>query len=90
METPFTTLHLDARAIRVLAQHSATSDDLDASYAARHQDPVAIVQSTFGGASGQGNRCSNGGAGNCGAWPAARRRCDLVSAPRRRSCGGTC
>ena len=35
---------------------------LDGSSAARGQDPVAIVQSTFGGASGQGNRCSNGGA----------------------------
>ncbi|HET9649863.1 MAG TPA: hypothetical protein VFP34_16740, partial [Microlunatus sp.] len=30
--------------------------------AARNQDPVAIVQSTFGGAAGQGNSCSNGGA----------------------------
>lgn len=53
---------LGGGAIRVLAQHSATPDDLDRSQAARHQDPVAIVQSTFGGASGQGNRCSNGGA----------------------------
>lgn len=53
---------LGGAAIRVLAQHSATPDDLDGSYAARNQDPVAIVQSTFGGASGQGNNCSNGGA----------------------------
>ena len=53
---------LGGGAIRVLAQHSATPNDLDDSYAARNQDPVAIVQSTFGGASGQGNRCSNGGA----------------------------
>ena len=53
---------LGGGAIRVLAQHSATPNDLDASYAARDQDPVAIVQSTFGGAVGQGNRCSNGGA----------------------------
>ncbi|MGV1007644.1 MAG: fibronectin type III domain-containing protein [Dermatophilaceae bacterium] len=53
---------LGGAAIRVLAQHSATPNDLDASYAARNQDPVAIVQSTFGGASGQGNTCSNGGA----------------------------
>jgi hypothetical protein len=53
---------LGGGAIRVLAQHSATPNDLDNSYAARGQDPVAIVQSTFGGASGQGNRCSNGGA----------------------------
>ncbi|GAB2592947.1 fibronectin type III domain-containing protein [Microlunatus antarcticus] len=53
---------LGGGAIRVLAQHSATPNDLDASYAARGQDPVAIVQSTFGGASGRGNRCSNGGA----------------------------
>ena len=53
---------LGGGAIRVLAQHSATPNDLDHSYAARNQDPVAIVQSTFGGASGQGNRCSNGGA----------------------------
>lgn len=53
---------LGGGAIRVLAQHSATPNDLDGSYAARHQDPVAIVQSTFGGASGQGNTCSNGGA----------------------------
>ncbi|GAA3566749.1 hypothetical protein GCM10022197_23450 [Microlunatus spumicola] len=53
---------LGGGAIRVLAQHSSTPNDLDASYAARNQDPVAIVQSTFGGTSGQGNRCSNGGA----------------------------
>jgi hypothetical protein len=49
-------------AIRVLAQHSATPNDLDDSYAARNQDPVAIVHSTFGGAAGLGNDCSNGGA----------------------------
>ena len=53
---------LGGGAIRVLAQHSATPDALDGSYAARGQDPVAVVQSTFGGTSGQGNRCSNGGA----------------------------
>ncbi|MET1008381.1 MAG: DUF4082 domain-containing protein [Propionibacteriaceae bacterium] len=53
---------LGGAAIRVLAQHSATPNNLDASYAARNQDPVHIVQSTFGGASGQGNSCSNGGA----------------------------
>jgi hypothetical protein len=53
---------LGGAAIRVLAQHSATPNDLDGSYAARNQDPVAIVQSTFGGASDQGNSCSNGGA----------------------------
>jgi hypothetical protein len=53
---------LGGAAIRVLAQHSATPNDLDNSYAARNQDPVAIVNSTFGGASGQGNSCSNGGA----------------------------
>ena len=53
---------LGGGAIRVLAQHSATPNDLDNSYAARNQDPVHIVQSTFGGASGQGNLCSNGGA----------------------------
>ncbi|MGB8381016.1 MAG: hypothetical protein WCG47_07135, partial [Dermatophilaceae bacterium] len=53
---------LGGAAIRVLAQHSATPNNLDASYAARDQDPVYIVQSTFGGASGQGNTCSNGGA----------------------------
>ena len=53
---------LGGAAIRVLAQHSPTPNDLDGSYAARNQDPVAIVQSTFGGASGQGNSCSNGGA----------------------------
>ncbi|HEY5877444.1 MAG TPA: Ig-like domain-containing protein [Nakamurella sp.] len=53
---------LGGAAIRVLAQHSATPNDLDNSHAARNQDPVAIVNSTFGGASGQGNSCSNGGA----------------------------
>lgn len=53
---------LGGAAIRVLAQRSSTPNDLDSSYAARNQDPVAIVQSTFGGASGQGNSCSNGGA----------------------------
>lgn len=53
---------LGGAAIRVLAQHSATPNDLDASYAARNQDPVYIVQSTFGGASGLGGNCSNGGA----------------------------
>lgn len=53
---------LGGAAIRVLAQHSATPNDLDGSYAARNQDPVSIVDSTFGGASGQGNNCSNGGA----------------------------
>lgn len=53
---------LGGAAIRVLAQHSATPNDLDASHAARNQDPVYIVQSTIGGASGQGNSCSNGGA----------------------------
>jgi hypothetical protein len=53
---------LGGAAIRVLAQRSSTPDDLDSSYAARNQDPAVIVQSTFGGASGQGNTCSNGGA----------------------------
>ncbi|HEY5979967.1 MAG TPA: DUF4082 domain-containing protein [Microlunatus sp.] len=53
---------LGGAAIRVLAQRSSTPNDLDASYAARNQEPVAIVQSTFGGANGQGNKCSNGGA----------------------------
>lgn len=53
---------LGGAAVRVLAQHSATPNDLDDSYAARNQDPVYIVNSTFGGASGQGNTCSNGGA----------------------------
>ncbi len=53
---------LGGAAIRVLAQRSSTPNDLDSSYAARNQDPVVIVQSTFGGASGQGNSCSNGGA----------------------------
>jgi hypothetical protein len=49
-------------AIRVLAQHARTPDSLDSSGAARDQDPVKILRSTFGGASGQGNACSNGGA----------------------------
>jgi hypothetical protein len=53
---------LGGGAIRVLAQHSPTPNDLDASWAARNQESVAIVQSTFGGTSGQGNSCSNGGA----------------------------
>lgn len=53
---------LGGAAIRVLAQHSSTPNNLDASAAALSQDPVAIVQSTFGGASGQGGNCSNGGA----------------------------
>ena len=53
---------LGGAAIRVLAQRSSTPNDLDSSYAARNQDPAVIVQSTFGGASGQGNSCSNGGA----------------------------
>lgn len=53
---------LGGAAIRVLAQHSDTPNDLDASYAARNQYPAMIVQSTFGGASGQGGNCSNGGA----------------------------
>jgi hypothetical protein len=53
---------LGGGAVRVLAQHSATPNSLDASQAARGQDPASIVQSTFGGASGQGNSCSNGGA----------------------------
>ncbi|WP_395726438.1 Ig-like domain-containing protein [Nakamurella sp.] len=53
---------LGGAAVRVLAQHSATPNDLDSSYAARNQDPVYIVNSTFGGSSGQGNNCSNGGA----------------------------
>ena len=53
---------LGGAAIRVLAQHSATPNNLDASQAARNQDPVFVVQSTFGGASGQGGNCSNGGA----------------------------
>lgn len=53
---------LGGGAIRVLAQHSPTPNDLDGSWAARNQESVAIVQSTFGGASGQGNSCSNGGA----------------------------
>lgn len=53
---------LGGAAIRVLAQHSATPNDLDASSAARNQDPVYIVGSTFGGSPDQGNNCSNGGA----------------------------
>lgn len=53
---------LGGAAIRALAQHSDTPNDLDDSYAARNQYPVMIVQSTFGGASGQGGNCSNGGA----------------------------
>ena len=53
---------LGGAAIRVLAQHSATPNDLDASSAARNQDPAYVVQSTFGGASGRGSNCSNGGA----------------------------
>jgi hypothetical protein len=53
---------LGGAAIRVLAQHSATPNDLDGSSAARNQDPAYIVQSTFGGASGQGGNCSNGSA----------------------------
>ena len=53
---------LGGAAVRVLAQHSATPNSLDASQAARGQDPAYIVQSTFGGATGQGNNCSNGGA----------------------------
>jgi hypothetical protein len=51
---------LGGAAIRVLAQHSATPNDLDGSQAALGQDPAYIVQSTFGGASGQGGNCSNG------------------------------
>lgn len=53
---------LGGAAIRVLAQNSDTPNDLDDSYAARNQYPAMIVQSTFGGASGQGGNCSNGGA----------------------------
>jgi hypothetical protein len=53
---------LGGGAIRVYAQHSATPNDWDNSSAARNQDPVHIVQSTFGGAAGQGGNCSNGGA----------------------------
>ncbi len=49
-------------AIRVYAQSSPTPNDLDGSSAARGQYPVMIVQSTFGGAAGQGGNCSNGGA----------------------------
>ena len=53
---------LGGAAIRVLAQHSATPTISTRSYAARNQDPVSIVDSTFGGATGQGSNCSNGGA----------------------------
>ena len=53
---------LGGAAIRVLAQHSDTPNNLDNSQAAFGQYPVMIVQSTFGGASGQGGNCSNGGA----------------------------
>lgn len=53
---------LGGGAIRVLAQTSPTPNDLDPSNAARNQYPVMVVQSTIGGASGQGNTCSNGGA----------------------------
>ena len=53
---------LGGAAIRILAQRSSTPNDLDSSYAARNQEPAAIVQSTFGGTSGKGNSCSNGGA----------------------------
>lgn len=53
---------LGGGAIRVLAQHSPTPNNLDVSQAARNQYPVRIVSSTFGGAKGQGGTCSNGGA----------------------------
>ncbi len=53
---------LGGGAIRVYAQSSPTPNDLDGSSAARGQYPVMIVQSTFGGAAGQGGNCSNGGA----------------------------
>lgn len=53
---------LGGAAIRVLAQNSPTPNDLDNSSAARNQYPATIVQSTFGGSSGQGGNCSNGGA----------------------------
>ena len=53
---------LGGGAIRVYAQSSPTPNDLDSSSAARNQYPVMIVQSTFGGAAGQGSTCSNGGA----------------------------
>jgi hypothetical protein len=53
---------LGGAAVRVLAQHSATPNNLDGSSAARNQDPATIVQSTFGGASGLGGNCSNAGA----------------------------
>lgn len=53
---------LGGAAIRVLAQHSDTPNNLDGSSAAYGQYPAMIVQSTFGGASGQGGNCSNGGA----------------------------
>jgi hypothetical protein len=53
---------LGGAAIRVLAQTSSTPNDLGGGYEAYNQYPVYIVQSTFGGASGQGGNCSNGGA----------------------------
>lgn len=53
---------LGGGAIRVYAQSSPTPNDLDGSSAARNQYPAMIVQSTFGGAAGQGGNCSNGGA----------------------------
>jgi hypothetical protein len=53
---------LGGGAIRALAQHSDTPNSLDGASAARNQYPVTVVQSTFGGASGQGGNCSNGGA----------------------------
>ncbi len=53
---------LGGAAIRILAQRSSTPNNLDSSHAAYNQEPAAIVQSTFGGASGKGNSCSNGGA----------------------------
>lgn len=53
---------LGGAAIRVLAQHSDTPNSLDGSQAAQNQYPAMIVQSTFGGATGQGGNCSNGGA----------------------------
>lgn len=53
---------LGGGAIRVLAQNSPTPNTFDASNAAINQNPVHIIQSTFGGSSGQGGSCSNGGA----------------------------
>lgn len=53
---------LGGAAIRVLAQNSPTPNSLDGSSAAYGQYPAMIVQSTFGGAAGQGGNCSNGGA----------------------------